>query len=456
DNTGTLSNDGTIRRDGTAWTEIAVRTLTNDGTLAADQGEFDFGDSRLGPQTLLNRGTITTGSGSVMYLTGTITQESTGRIDGAGTVHFGFGGLGIASATASLAGSYAVTGTTWVENGSVTITGTLLASLESSSQFSQIIVTGGGALNLGGPLQVVLLNGYTPHINDEFTIIDNRGAVTGTFTDLPEGATIQDTSGAVSTNISYLGGDGNDVVLKTIAVAASAILETDPCDPAKTALVVRGTAGNDTIVFSPGGNSGDITVKLNGVSLGTFHPTGRIIAYGQAGDDDIQVAGSITLPTWLYGGDGNDRLKGGSGPNVLLGGAGDDLLVGGSNRDILIDGTGADRLVGNANDDILIAGRTTFDNIDAALAGILAEWTSSRDYATRVANLSGTGNGPRLNGNVFLQANTTVLDDGMQDVLTGSSGQDWFWANYKGSGVLDKITDLSASEFANDLDFINS
>jgi hypothetical protein len=59
----------------------------------------------------------------------------------------------------------------------------------------------------------------------------------------------------------------------------------------------------------------------------------------------------------------------------------------------------------------------------------------------------------RLNGNVFLQADVSVFDDGAADVMTGSAGQDWFFANLD-SGVKDKITDLSASEFANDLDFI--
>jgi hypothetical protein len=78
------------------------------------------------------------------------------------------------------------------------------------------------------------------------------------------------------------------------------------------------------------------------------------------------------LPASRYGGAGNDRLKGGCGPNVLLGGARDDLLVG---------GTGADRLVGNAKDDILIAGTTPFDgnSNEAALAAIMAEWTRTDD-----------------------------------------------------------------------------
>lgn len=32
----------------------------------------------------------------------------------------------------------------------------------------------------------------------------------------------------------------------------------------------------------------------------------RIIAYGQAGDDNIQVAAGIRLPAWLYGDAGDD------------------------------------------------------------------------------------------------------------------------------------------------------
>ena len=87
-------------------------------------------------------------------------------------------------------------------------------------------------------------------------------------------------------------------------------------------------------------------------------PTGRLVAHGGDGDDDIQVAGGIALPAWLYGEGGNDRLKGGAGHDVLLGGDGDDMLVGGGGRDLLIGGTGADRIVGNQDDDILIAGTT--------------------------------------------------------------------------------------------------
>ena len=47
-------------------------------------------------------------------------------------------------------------------------------------------------------------------------------------------------------------------------------------------------------------------------------------------------------------------------------------------------------------------------------------------------------------------------DDHAADVLTSSSGQDWFLLNIDGDGgARDKVTDLHATEFASDLDFIN-
>ena len=177
---------------------------------------------------------------------------------------------------------------------------------------------------------------------------------------------------------------------------------------------------------------------------------------GGDGDNTMNTAG-FSDRVVLVGGGGDDRLKGGSGNDVLIGGDGDDLLIG---RDLLIGGSGVDKIVGSENDDLLIAGSTAFDRDDAALEAILAEWTSGRDHETRVANLNGTGSGPRLNGTILLLADgpaATVLDDGVVDVLTGDAGLDWF-CNLDGDGVTrqkDRVTDLSDSEFAADLDFIN-
>ncbi|MCY2963858.1 MAG: alkaline phosphatase D family protein, partial [Planctomycetota bacterium] len=142
-----------------------------------------------------------------------------------------------------------------------------------------------------------------------------------------------------------------------------------------TDLIVNGTTGNDTIVVAPvlSTNSvGNFTVTINGVSMGTFHPTGRIVANGLAGDDTVSLVGGINFSAWLYGGAGNDRLTGGNGANVLLGGAGNDVLTGGTRRDLLIGGLGIDKLSGNGDEDLLIGGTTSFDNRESALAAIMA------------------------------------------------------------------------------------
>ena len=132
-------------------------------------------------------------------------------------------------------------------------------------------------------------------------------------------------------------------------------------------------------------------------------------------------------------------------------------------------GLGADRIVGNAGDEILIAGYTTWDGSLDALPAIMAEWTSSRTYNQRIANISGgtiagadgSAYGSRNNGSYFLRVNgasASVHDDDEADVLTGSSGLNWFFFNVdrENGTTRDKLTDLNASEFASDLDWIDN
>src|SRR5262249_19223410 len=122
-------------------------------------------------------------------------------------------------------------------------------------------------------------------------------------------------------------------------------------------------------------------------------------------------------------------------------------------RDLLIGGMGSDRLAGNADDDILIAGFTDYDALDAALQALMVEWSrTDLSYAVRVAHLQG-GVGA---GSVYRLTNLKVHDDEAADVLTGSSGEDWFFANIDGDGnsaAKDKVTDLQAEELWNDLNF---
>jgi CSLREA domain-containing protein len=242
-----------------------------------------------------------------------------------------------------------------------------------------------------------------------------------------------------------------DTATATVEIVVVALLD-DPTAPGSTILAVGGTLADDIVRFSPPNNAGDIEVTLNGVSLGVYTPTSRLVAYGQDGHDDVEVAGGITLPAWLDGDSGDDRLKGGAGNDVLDGGAGNDLPVGGGGRDLLEAGRGADRIVGNSDDDILIAGWLDFADRETAVSKVMAEWTSDRAYQTRIENLTGVGSGERANGEVYLKLDETVRDDEeeSQDVLTGSAGDDWFffWS------AEDRATDLGDEVFANDLDWI--
>jgi hypothetical protein len=164
------------------------------------------------------------------------------------------------------------------------------------------------------------------------------------------------------------------VVTRPVTITAVA-LQRDPANPSRTALVVGGTTGDDTIVIHRA--DGGVTVTINGVTVGTFVPTGRLIVYGQSGDDQILVAGDVTLTTELYGGDGNDILQGGGGNNLLVGGAGNDVLIGGSGRDVMIGGFGENRLVGNPLADLMIAGTSPYESHAAALRMLLAEWAAA-------------------------------------------------------------------------------
>jgi hypothetical protein len=219
-----------------------------------------------------------------------------------------------------------------------------------------------------------------------------------------------------STN--YRSSQSNSSVVTVQPVA----LEPDPIDPAKTALVVGGTRGDDSIIFKQKCGSATIGVWLNDRSLGWFWPTGHIIAYGGAGNDTISVNPSISIDCVLFGGDGDDWLTGGGANDVLVGGKGNDHLCAGGGRDILIGGKGADRLYGRSADDLLIGDSWNGENNDVALLSILGEWSSKRSIDQRISNLR---NGRGLAAGYSVNA-STILDDNAVDMIWGGAGQDWF------------------------------
>jgi hypothetical protein len=167
-------------------------------------------------------------------------------------------------------------------------------------------------------------------------------------------------------------------------------------------------------------NNGQVTVKFHDGSPNFQTPLAgltSLVVYGRGDDEHIQVDPNLTLPAFLFAGDGADTLiQAGGGPTVEVGGKGGGILQGGTGRNILIAGQGGSTLVGTTSNDILIGGYTNYDNNLAALGAILTEWNSSSSVAVRTAALASSLN------------TTTVHDNGIANTLEGGGGQDWFFA----------------------------
>lgn len=103
----------------------------------------------------------------------------------------------------------------------------------------------GNAISLGwgsnySVLKTVLVDGWKITKGEQFTIIDNRSstAIEGIFQGLPEGT--QFTVGEAVFSISYVGGDGNDVVLtavNSVSAPNTGVLQAVKANPAIVAVL---------------------------------------------------------------------------------------------------------------------------------------------------------------------------------------------------------------------------
>jgi Ca2+-binding RTX toxin-like protein len=178
-------------------------------------------------------------------------------------------------------------------------------------------------------------------------------------------------------------------------------------------LAVSGTTGNDSFVFSPGANPGDLQVTINGVSQGTFHPTGQVLLFGCAGNDAVTINGTTGNDTFVVGTAsmtfnglpfsgtgtftwklaaqaGNDTFDHAGGTAVLDGGTGTDSLVGsdaGTTYVVTGNGTGKvgsvtfsamENLVGGNGSDTLVGPNTAITwTLNAVNGGQLNSMTFS-------------------------------------------------------------------------------
>jgi len=196
---------------------------------------------------------------------------------------------------------------------------------------------------------------------------------------------------------------------------------------------IGGTAGTDNILVTKTADGRNLKVVVNSAVVSDTVPlasVSEIRVWGRSGDDRIEVR-DLAIATFLHGGAGNDTLIGGAGDDLLFGGLGNDDLTGAAGNDFLVGGDGCDRIVGSAGHDVLVAADLANHFTRGAVVMVRDDWV--RDRAADLA------------------ASTDALDESLItdddfDLLTGSSGADWFIIS---SG--DKVTDLKQQNKDGDL-----
>jgi fibronectin-binding autotransporter adhesin len=258
-----VSGNGAYSKDG-----VGVLTLggvnTNTGAVAVNAG------------TLVVNGSTDPASAITANAGGTI--GGTGNIQG--PVSTASGGVVDAGAVGAFAGTLQVANSLVLVGGS-----TFAAQLggntagDGAGFYDQVTAT--GTVDLGGAtLSMSLIGAFTPVLNtSSFTILNktSAGPVTGTFLvggdPLVEGEVF--VSGGLNYQISYLGGDGNDVVVRPIDLASPAL---------------QGTPGVDTFLVRANGATTEVLFNGNLIYSGT---PAALNLDGLAGNDVFNVDFSL-------------------------------------------------------------------------------------------------------------------------------------------------------------------
>jgi len=94
-------------------------------------------------------------------------------------------------------------------------------------------------------------------------------------------------------------------------------------------------------------------INLTNIIVNGNGTAGNDLILGTAGGNTINGEGGADC---IVGGDGNDRLSGSGGADVILGGGGNDRLNGNQGNDTLFGGSGNDRLWGDLGTDVCDGG----------------------------------------------------------------------------------------------------
>lgn len=225
--TGAITGRGTLA---TSTTTPGGLGLVNNGVLLFSSGNTDiYGDvqNNAGARIVTSGAGITTFYDDVVHNGAEIRTNASSR-----TVFFG---------NQSGAGNFTGTGTVEYNGdyrpgnspanvhyeGSVVFNSTAGLFIElggrlPGSEFDRLTIQGN--IDLSGLLNLQLIHGFIPNPGDSFTIIDNQGiaSINGIFTGLTEGTLF--TSNGTLFQITYQGGDGNDLMITAVPEPGTVIL----------------------------------------------------------------------------------------------------------------------------------------------------------------------------------------------------------------------------------------
>lgn len=196
-------------------------------------------------------------------------------------------------------------------------------------------------------------------------------------------------------------------------------------------LQIVGSAESDRIIVNRVGQN-QIRVKTDFIPEKSgrrfqLNEIDYLVAVLCEGDDNMTIAGNVSLDSLIDAGGGDDNIRGGRGSDIilgrdgndrLLGRGGNDILIGGSGRDVLIGGPGSDLAFGGifaANDDGFGGPVESFLDDGADLKEVQLIWNDPlltvEDRADDIGNLD--------------SFYSKLYDDGDVDRITGAAGDDW-------------------------------
>ncbi|MAS94337.1 MAG: hypothetical protein CMO55_14155 [Verrucomicrobiales bacterium] len=233
---GEISGTGGLTKQGAGTFELAATNTFTENTTVVDG-------------TLLLTGSIANG----------VTVESGGTLAGAGTVN----GNGLIQSGGTLSpGNGTGDEATITFTGDLDLSGGATIDLSGSTVSTHDLVSVGGTLTVSGDLNLVDNSAdYSGlSVGDEIELFSVGTSLAGEFSGMPEGALLS--LGGAEFQISYAGGDGNDIVLVSLGIA-----DTDVNLDGSGNLVITDANGgdtDDTILITVGTNA---TLSQDGYTI---------------------------------------------------------------------------------------------------------------------------------------------------------------------------------------------